>query len=130
MFESFRDEVVLEQKELIKKAKSPLEISLAEASIDLDRQIDPSEGLSSSRLNEFIPVTKLKGKEDFVSEAEHFSLYNESKDFPVSVEPENNLEFPPHLQIFTFDQGNISRFLPPKSGLTNVLGKLSYEIMF
>lgn len=65
-----------------------------------------------------------------MSEADHFSSYNESKDFPVSVEPENNLEFPPHLQIFTFDQGNISRFPPPKSGLTDVLGKLSVRFKF
>lgn len=92
----------------------------------MERQIDPSEGLSSNRLNEFVPVTKLKGREGFVSEAEHFSLYNESKDFPVSVEEEENLEFPPHLQIFTFDQGNISSFAPPKSGSTNVSGKIFY----
>ncbi|XP_046673772.1 5-methylcytosine rRNA methyltransferase NSUN4 [Homalodisca vitripennis] len=112
----------LETEELIKQAKSPLEKSLSDANIDTNRQIDPAEGLSSSKLNEFVPVSKLIGKENFVSEAEHFSFFNEAEDFPVTVEPEESLHFPAHLQVFTFDQGNISTFTPSKSGTSGVLG--------
>ncbi|KAG8265065.1 5-methylcytosine rRNA methyltransferase nsun4 [Homalodisca vitripennis] len=112
----------LETEELIKQAKSPLEKSLSDANIDTNRQIDPAEGLSSSKLNEFVPVSKLIGKENFVSEAEHFSFFNEAEDFPVTVEPEESLHFPAHLQVYTFDQGNISTFTPSKSGTSGVLG--------
>ncbi|XP_054269648.1 5-methylcytosine rRNA methyltransferase NSUN4-like [Macrosteles quadrilineatus] len=116
----------LDKKELIAKAKSSLEKSLSEASIDTDRQIDPSEGLSSTRLNDFVPTSRLKGNEKFVSESEHFAFYNDTREFPVTVEPETELSFPPHLQIYTFNHGDLSEFRPPKSGAS---GLLDYYLM-
>lgn len=126
LYETFGDifrDTAIGEKELIKIAKAPLEKSLAEAAIDYDRQIDPNEGLSSSRLREFVPVTELKGKEGFVSEAEHFSYYSETKDFPVTIEPEQNLNFPSHLKVFTFNHGDLTRFIAPKTQACGVMGK-------
>lgn len=103
------------------KVEHSLQSKLLTAKIDYSRQIDSDAGLNSASLYEFVPSTKLKGREDFVPESKHFSYYNTADDFPVEVVPENKLNFPEHLQVYTFENANTTEFRPPASGSTGVL---------
>lgn len=77
-----------------------------------------------------MPVTKLKGKEDFISEADHYTFYKDSSDFPVIVESEETLKFPPHLQIYSFEPGNISKFNQAKPGVNGLSSKQSCAVNY
>ncbi|KXJ77388.1 hypothetical protein RP20_CCG007692 [Aedes albopictus] len=90
-----------------------------DAEMDFQRLIDPEVGTAG--LHEFIPATKLKGMEDFVSESDHYKYYNNSADFPVSIEMEHDFEIPENLQIYSYERGNVSDFRPPRSCSTGVL---------
>lgn len=103
------------------KVEHSLQSKLLTAEIDYSRQIDSSAGLNSASVHEFVPSTKLKGREDFLPESKHFSYYDSADDFPVDIVPENKLNFPQHLQVYTFENGNITEFRPPASGSTGVL---------
>lgn len=107
--------------EQMNKQEHSLQSKLLKAQIDYSRQIDSNAGLNSASLYEFIPSTKLKGREDWVPESKHFSYYNSADDFPVEIIPENKLNFPEHLQVYTFENANITAFRPPASGSTGVL---------
>ncbi|XP_069700133.1 5-methylcytosine rRNA methyltransferase NSUN4 [Periplaneta americana] len=98
-----------------------LEVSLKEAELDIERVIDPASGVSASALYEYVPATRLKGMEDWIAESHHYRYYRKDVDFPVRVENEYNLLFPEHLQVLSFERGNISSFPPPKRGSTGVL---------
>ncbi|XP_065085429.1 5-methylcytosine rRNA methyltransferase NSUN4 [Ochlerotatus camptorhynchus] len=89
-----------------------------DAEMDFQRLIDPNVGTSG--LHEFIPASKLKGMEDYVPESDHYKYYNNSADFPVSIEMEHNLDFPENLNIFTYERGNVSDFRPPRTCSTSV----------
>lgn len=104
------------------KQEHSLQSKLLKAEIDYSRQIDSDAGLNSAALYEFIPSTKLKGREDWVSESTHFSYYDSTDNFPVEFVPENKFNFPEHLQVYTFENANITSFRPPASGSTGVLG--------
>lgn len=98
-----------------------LESSLKDAEIDTQRLIDPASGLSASALYEYVPATRLKGLEDWIVESDHYRYYRKDTDFPVCIEQDNDFIFPGHLQVLTFERGNVSSFPAPKRGSTGVL---------
>lgn len=108
------------------KRSSSLEDSMASADIDWTRQIDPASGVDAGGLYEYIPATKLKGKEDWVPESQHYSYYSQSSQFPVDIQKENKLHFPEHLQVYIFENGNIRDFKPSRTGTTGVSSKFDY----
>ncbi|XP_073976857.1 5-methylcytosine rRNA methyltransferase l(2)10685 isoform X2 [Rhodnius prolixus] len=92
----------------------------AEKGISEDRLIEPSLGMSASALSEYIPASALKGMEDWMLESQHFSYYAGSLDYPIRVIEQDMLEFPVHLNAYTFELGNVERFPSPKKGSTGV----------
>lgn len=86
---------------------------------DINRIVLPSEGLSG--LYDFMPVTKLKGMEDWVLESKYYEYYSKSSDFEIFVEEEEVLSFPKHLKLYTFEGFSEAKFPPPKKGATDVL---------
>lgn len=89
-----------------------------DSDLDYRRMIDDSVGAAG--LHEYIPATKLKGKEDWVLESDHYNYYNTTTDFPLTVEMETELTFPENLHIFTYEKGNISTFIKPQRSVTGV----------
>ncbi|XP_075233973.1 5-methylcytosine rRNA methyltransferase l(2)10685 isoform X2 [Lycorma delicatula] len=89
-------------------------------SIDWSRQIDSKSGLSTTALYDFIPTSKLKGREDWVSESEHYSYYEKYLKVPIDVAHEDDLNFPEHLQVYSFETSNVSSFQEPQRGSTGV----------
>jgi len=105
--------------------KASLHESLLEAECDDSRLIDPEANSNIGGLYQFIPATELHGKSDWIPESQHYQYYEENSDFPIHVLNENNsLTIPPHLQVYTFDRGDISPFPHPKIGHNNVSGKI------
>ena len=99
--------------------KKPLEKVIEEDSdIDFGRLVDPSHGTSA--LHEFVPATKIKGREDFILESDHYRYYSNTTDFPLKVEMELNFRIPDNLQLYTYEQGNISTFRSPRRTTTGV----------
>lgn len=99
--------------------KKPLEKVIEEDSdIDYGRLVDPNYGTSG--LHEFIPATKIKGMEDFVFESDHYRYYSNTTDFPLKIEMDLNFKIPENLQLFTYEQGNISTFRSPRRTSTGV----------
>lgn len=99
--------------------KKPLEKVIEEDSdIDYGRLVDPNYG--SSGLHEFIPATKIKGMEDFVFESDHYRYYSNTTDFPLKIEMDLNFKIPENLQLYTYEQGNISTFRSPRRTTTGV----------
>ncbi|XP_043496222.1 5-methylcytosine rRNA methyltransferase NSUN4 [Polistes fuscatus] len=90
-----------------------------EISIDNSRIVLPTD--STTGLYEFIPVTKLKGLEDYVLESEHYEYYRKAGDFEIPVEKEKILSFPKHLKCYTYEEFSEERFPAPKKGSTGVL---------
>lgn len=87
--------------------------------IDYRRTIDASVGADA--LHEFIPATKLKGMEDWIPESDHYKYYSSTTDFPLKIEMDTDLVFPENLKIFTYEKGNVSRFVKPRRALTGVM---------
>jgi 5-methylcytosine rRNA methyltransferase NSUN4 len=99
--------------------KKPLEKVIEEDSdIDFGRLVDPNYG--SSGLNEFIPATKIKGMEDFVFESDHYRYYSNTTDFPLKIEMDLNFRIPENLQLYSYEQGNISTFRSSRRTTTGV----------
>lgn len=90
-----------------------------DSDLDYRRTVDSSIGAAA--LHEFIPATKLKGMEDWVPESDHYKYYNSTTDFPLNIEMDSDLVFPDHLNIFTYEKGNVSTFAKPKRSVTGVL---------
>ncbi|XP_066140335.1 5-methylcytosine rRNA methyltransferase NSUN4 [Euwallacea fornicatus] len=100
--------------------KYSLQASLDTAELDSRRLIDTKEkGLALEILNEYIPATKLKGKDDFILESSHYQMFDPTTSFPV--EREHDIHFPENLNIYCFEQGNFSDFNPAKKAITGVL---------
>ncbi|KAJ0174787.1 hypothetical protein K1T71_009895 [Dendrolimus kikuchii] len=98
-----------------------LDQSIAEAVIDESRIIDPSMGLTSEALYQFLPATKLKGTDDWIPESLHYSFYSKAKDFPLTIEPETKLQYPEHLKVFTYEMDSeYTKFPEPKRCVTGV----------
>ncbi|KDR18203.1 5-methylcytosine rRNA methyltransferase NSUN4 isoform X2 [Zootermopsis nevadensis] len=98
-----------------------LHSSLRDADFDTQRLIDPASGLSAAALYEYVPATRLKGMEDWIVESQHYRYYKKNTDFPVHIESDHDFIFPDHLQVLTFERGNVSSFPAPKRGSTGVL---------
>lgn len=99
--------------------KKPLEKVIEEDSdIDYGRLIDPNYGTAA--LHEFIPATKIKGMEDYMFESDHYRYYSNTTDFPLKVEMELNFRIPENLQLYSYEQGNISTFRQPRPTVTGV----------
>lgn len=99
--------------------KKPLEKVIAEDSdIDLNRMVDPE--MSSLGLQEFVPATVIKGREDFIPESQHYSYYSTAADFPLNFELVKEFHIPSNLQIYSFERGNTSPFRTPRKTVTGV----------
>ncbi|XP_072944998.1 5-cytosine rRNA methyltransferase NSUN4 [Epargyreus clarus] len=98
-----------------------LDEALEKAEIDESRIIDPSMGISSEALYQYVPATKLKGMEEWVPESLHYSYYSKGKDFPLVIEPETEFSFPEHLKVMTFEKDSeYTSFPEPKRSNTGV----------
>lgn len=74
---------------------------------------------------QFIPASELHGKTDWVPESQYYQYYDENSDFPINIlSEENPLNIPPHLNVYTFDRGDISSFPNPRNEVTNISGNL------
>jgi 5-methylcytosine rRNA methyltransferase NSUN4 len=99
--------------------KKPLEKVIAEDSqIDYNRLIDPE--VSSLGLQEFVPATKIKGREDFIPESQHYSYYTTTNDFPLNFELVTDFKIPSNLKLYTYEKCNISSFRTPRRTSTGV----------
>lgn len=58
-----------------------LETDLSKADLDLSRLILPNSEMSKDMLNDFVPVTKLRGLEEYISESEYYKYYKVSNPF-------------------------------------------------
>lgn len=112
------EDTVQESQALQPVEMKSIESNLNEVTLDENRIVQPNAGLSG--LFEFVPATKLKGMEDWVLESQHYSYYNEGADFSINIEKESILTFPQHLNIYTFENTNDSKFPSPKKGSTGV----------
>lgn len=113
------EEISKRSKEEVKKSFS-LESSLKSAELDESRLVDIRNSITSTILQEFIPTTKIKGKEDWIPESDHYKYYD-SSEFPIEMEEEQDIHFPDHLNVYTYERSNYSDFKSPKRGITGVL---------
>lgn len=104
--------------------KSLNQVMKEDTDIDQTRIIDPS--FTTGGLYEYIPATKIKGKEEFVPESEHYGYYSNVTDFPLNVEMETEFSIPENLQLYTYEMGNINRF---PSLFNTITGVTSHFIM-
>lgn len=102
------------------KSSFSLSHSLDNAQIDSSRIIDGHN--STSILYEFVPATKIKGREHFIPENEGTNIYQDSNQIEnfMAVE-EDTISFPEHLNIFCFEEANGTIFANPRRGSTQVL---------
>ncbi|KAL7304112.1 hypothetical protein TKK_0003570 [Trichogramma kaykai] len=82
------------------------------------RVIQSSSGIASSQLFEFVPTKQLIGMDDWVLESDHYNYYKEGSDFTIKVVEETELNFPDALKIYTYEEGNHSKFPKAKTGST------------
>lgn len=121
----FKDDDQISERKEITEQKEPINKSLdqaiADAVIDESRMIDPSIGLTSEALYQYLPATKLKGMNDWVPESTHYSYYSKIVDFPLTIEPETELQYPEHLKVFTYEMDSELKMFPePKRSQTGV----------
>lgn len=90
------------------------------AQLNTNRLVDVKDALSSTILQEFIPTTKIKGKEDFIPESSNYKLYDTNSDLGVKIAKEYDLNYPEHLKVYCFEKENYSKFHPPKKDITGV----------
>ncbi|XP_008547250.1 5-methylcytosine rRNA methyltransferase NSUN4 [Microplitis demolitor] len=124
--EDYEEEVMKVKKLLDPMQMRPLEEDLKSPKVDENRIVKPSVGLTSTALHEFIPATELKGLDDYILESDQYQYYKDGSDFEIKVEKETTLNFPEHLKIFTFEEGNNSRFPTPRRGPN---GNFDYYLM-
>lgn len=100
--------------------KYSLQASLESAELDSRRLIDTKENaLALEILNEFIPATKLKGKEDFIPESTYYKMFDSTSSF--HTQKEYDIHFPENLNIYCYESMNLSDFPPSKKASTGVL---------
>lgn len=111
--------------------KASLHESLLESECDESRIIDPEANSNIGGLYQFIPTSELHGKTDWILESKHYQYYEENSDFPITIlNEEHPLDIPPQLNLYAFDRGDISSFPSPRTGSTNVSGKIKCLIIF
>lgn len=86
--------------------------------IDKSRIIDLD--LGSGNINDFVPATTIRSSADWIPESEHYSYYQTEVDFPLNIEPDEELQFPEHLTLYTYEMGNCSRFPLPRKSITGL----------
>lgn len=111
------------EKPVVEHQTLSLAESMKNADIDEHRIINSKNSLSSSTLYEFMPTTRVKGFDSWISESEHYEFYKKNLDFPITVEEEKFLPFPKHLQVYTYEKCNVSSFRRPMPGSSGVFGK-------
>lgn len=99
---------------------NPVKVSNNLDQLNSNRLVDINDALSTEILHEFVPATKIKGKEDFVSEASQYNFYDANSEVGVKIEKQYDFNFPEHLKIFCFEKDNYSSFKPPKKAITGV----------
>ncbi|XP_067626280.1 5-methylcytosine rRNA methyltransferase NSUN4 [Eurosta solidaginis] len=100
--------------------KSSLEETIGKgAQIDHSRLIDPQ--FSTGGLHEFIPASRIKGKEDWIPESDHYKYYQTKADFPLQFDLVTEFAYPENLSLYAYEIGNCSEFETPKKCLTGVL---------
>lgn len=117
------EDVISTQNTTIDEPETPkfsLEESLKTAEIDSSRIIDSSDSSSASLLYEFVPTTSIKGMDDYVPESQHYQYYDTSH-LDNQIEREYTLNFPPNLDIYSYEHSNYTPLRPPKMGSTGVL---------
>lgn len=92
--------------------------SMQETEEEVDYNRIVSAEIGAIGLHEFIPATKLKGMEDYVTETQHYQYYSSTVDFPLTIEPDEEFKFPAELDLYTYVEGDISRFSRPRRGTT------------
>lgn len=97
-----------------------LEAKLKNADIDSSRLIDGNTSEMAPILAQFLPATKIKGKEDWIFESQHYQYYNKDPDVNIVIEQQHDIHFPEHLNIYCYEQSNYSDFKPPRKGITGV----------
>ncbi|XP_050665772.1 5-methylcytosine rRNA methyltransferase NSUN4 [Leptidea sinapis] len=108
--------------EIERTSAQTLDDAIAEADIDQTRIIEPGMGTTSEALYQYIPATKLKGMDDYVSESLHYSFYStNTSDFPLVIEPETEYSYPEHLKLMTYERDSELHMFPePKRSQTGV----------
>ncbi|KAL1464771.1 hypothetical protein WDU94_004389 [Cyamophila willieti] len=96
-----------------------LQASIDSAVLDKDRMVSPHD-TASIGLQDFIPATKLKGMDDFITDAELMESYRPSDEVDFKTVLEKELHISPYLQAYTFPMGDISEFPAPRRGVTGV----------
>ncbi|CAH2233465.1 jg7904 [Pararge aegeria aegeria] len=95
--------------------------AIEEAQIDHSRIIEPSMGLTSEALYQYVPATKLKGLDEWVPESLHYSFMTNNVDFPLAIEPETTFSYPEHLKVMSYEMNSdYDRFPEPKRCNTGV----------
>lgn len=114
------------EKDTLVNMDYSLESSLKQAEIDMSRLIDTDDPTAyNSSLFEFLPATKIKGMEDYITESSHYGYYDVSE-LNVPIEREYELNFPNKLNIYSYEQDNDTPFDPPRPGST---GALNYFLL-
>ncbi len=68
----------------------------------------------SSSMFLHVPSTKLKGMEDFVEESEYYESYEKVAGIPIEIKKHPFIEWPEHLDAFTFPTGSPEHFEQPR----------------
>ncbi|XP_063829385.1 5-methylcytosine rRNA methyltransferase nsun-4 [Ostrinia nubilalis] len=103
------------------EGKQSMNYPTSESQLDESRIIDPSMGMSSEVLYQYIPATKLKGMDEWIPESLHYSYYSTDKDFPLVIEPETEFQIPEHLKVYTYEMDSeYHKFPEPKRCKTGV----------
>ncbi|KAF5291402.1 hypothetical protein FQR65_LT01712 [Abscondita terminalis] len=95
-----------------------LEESLSNAHIDSSRLINEDSMLSTSILSQFLPATRIKGKEGWIMESDHIKYFDQNTS--VNSIKEYDFHFPEHLNVYCYERDNFSKFEGPKRGDTGV----------
>jgi len=92
-------------------------------------EFDDNEGRFSSEathksanFNEFVPVTHLKGLDDYVDEGDYFQHTNSDGRSNFATIKESPAMLPGNWKIYCFKRGDISTFPSPRSAGENILG--------
>ena len=84
------------------------------------RFIDPNERIlgndESIAMYDYIPTSSLKGMEDFVEESDYYKYYEKLEEKSHAIELCHVINFPKHVNVFTFPRGVLDWFPPPRPG--------------
>uniref|UniRef100_A0A0K2TB90 NOL1/NOP2/Sun domain family member 4 n=1 Tax=Lepeophtheirus salmonis TaxID=72036 RepID=A0A0K2TB90_LEPSM len=108
-------EVEKSEEDVILDELGSMEMDQIEERLIFPNQKISRTGESFESMYEFVPVSELKGMDDFVEESSHYEAYSKvssQSEFPLQFWKEH-FHFRPTLKAFSFPQGDISRFPQP-----------------